>query len=300
MGKKIVFVLWIIALLAIVGICGVYAYTTYMRMNDTPDHPEVTFEIENYGNVKMELYPEYAPNTVANIIKLVEKGFYNNKVLYGKDDYCMYIGRDANGEVVNPKASLIDDTIEADAADNPIDVQIAENEAAKTEESSNTESNADEKKDYEYTIKGEFVGNGFKGNTLRHEKGIVTLLRNDYTQYFANLMEESYNSGNAQLAIITADEANTLNGAYTAFGKITEGLDIIEKINNESEIKEPEVNAETGEKIETGIDVFKIFPVIKSATVDTKGVDYGMPEIQEAFDYDSYINQMMSSYYGTK
>ena len=46
-------------------------------------HPEVTFEIENYGTVKMELYPEYAPNTVANIIKLAESGYYDGKLIFG-------------------------------------------------------------------------------------------------------------------------------------------------------------------------------------------------------------------------
>ena len=34
-------------------------------------------EIENYGTIKMELYPEYAPNTVANFVNLIEDGFYD-------------------------------------------------------------------------------------------------------------------------------------------------------------------------------------------------------------------------------
>ena len=41
-------------------------------------HPIVTMEIENYGTIKMELYPEYAPNTVANFVNLIEEGFYDN------------------------------------------------------------------------------------------------------------------------------------------------------------------------------------------------------------------------------
>lgn len=41
-------------------------------------NPIVTMEIENYGTIKMELYPEMAPNTVANFVNLIEEGFYDN------------------------------------------------------------------------------------------------------------------------------------------------------------------------------------------------------------------------------
>ena len=42
------------------------------------DNPIVTMEIEEYGTIEIELYPEYAPNTVANFVNLVESGFYDN------------------------------------------------------------------------------------------------------------------------------------------------------------------------------------------------------------------------------
>ena len=123
----------------------------------------------------------------------------------------MYAGRDTEGNAINPKISLIDDSIEA-----------------------GTDA------DYEYTIPGEFVVNGYEQNTLRHEKGVISLIRNDYTQYVASLSKESYNSGNAQIGIMMSDSATTLNGVYAAFGKITEGMDVLEKIYNEVEIKHPE------------------------------------------------------------
>ena len=288
MGKKIVFILWVIALIAVVLLIGGYAYNNVKRVNDSEAHPEVTFEIENYGTVKMELYPEYAPNTVTNFIKLVEKGYYNDKVIYGKDELCMYLGRDSEGEAVNPKISLISDDVEADSDD-----------------------------DYEYSISGEFVSNGYNENTLRHEKGIVTLIRNDYTQYINSLYEQSYNSGNAQIGVIMSDDANALNGSYAAFGRITEGIEILEKIYNESEIAKDETenadstdiaataeiapeDTETVEDSEEASEIskFKTFPVIKSATVDTHGVNYGMPKVDKAFDYSSYMYDLMSSYYG--
>lgn len=40
-------------------------------------NPIVTMEIKDYGTIEIELYPEYAPNTVANFVNLVEDGFYD-------------------------------------------------------------------------------------------------------------------------------------------------------------------------------------------------------------------------------
>lgn len=269
MGKKIQFVVWIIVAIAALLLIGGVAYNTVCRVNQEVKNPEATFEIENYGTIKMELYPEYAPNTVTNFIKLIESGYYNNKVIYGKDEICMYMGRDENGELVNPTMGLISQDIEENSDD-----------------------------DYDYTIPGEFISNGFNTNTLRHEKGIVTLIRNDYTQYFSSLAEESYNSGNSQLGIMMSDDSSSLNGAYAAFGRIIEGMDILEKIYNEAELKPVETD-ETGNETESsdGIEQFANYPKITSASVETYGEDYGMPETQDAFDYNSYMYNLMSSQY---
>lgn len=40
-------------------------------------NPIVTMEIKNYGTATIELYPNYAPNTVANFVNLIEDGFYD-------------------------------------------------------------------------------------------------------------------------------------------------------------------------------------------------------------------------------
>ena len=68
-----------------------------------------------------------------------------------------------------------------------------------------------------YTIKGEFTSNGFK-NDLKHEKGIMSMAR--------TMMPDTAGSQ----FFIMAETAPHLDGEYAAFGKITEGLPVIEKI----------------------------------------------------------------------
>jgi len=263
MNKKLSIVLWTVLCILLICCIGYVSYTYIKANTQEVIHPEVTFEIENYGTVKMELYPEYAPNTVANFIKLVQEGYYNGKVIYGKDGICLYVGRTSDGTVENPTISIIDKSIEAGSD-----------------------------ADYEYEIAGEFVANGFEQNTLRHEKGVVSLIRSDYTQQVGSLTQESYNSGNAQIGIMMEDSRG-LNGIYAAFARITEGLDILEKINEELEI---EVN-EGEEDTSSGIEAFAAKPVITSATAQTYGVDYGTPTISKAFDYNSYLYNLLSEQY---
>lgn len=45
-------------------------------------NPVVAMYIENYGSIVMELYPDIAPNTVANFISLVKTGFYDNNTFH--------------------------------------------------------------------------------------------------------------------------------------------------------------------------------------------------------------------------
>ncbi|WP_129596113.1 peptidylprolyl isomerase [Anaerophilus nitritogenes] len=45
-------------------------------------NPIVTIQMENRGQIKVELYPEIAPNTVNNFIALVQKGFYDGLIFH--------------------------------------------------------------------------------------------------------------------------------------------------------------------------------------------------------------------------
>ncbi|MGI6204831.1 MAG: peptidylprolyl isomerase [Anaerovoracaceae bacterium] len=68
-----------------------------------------------------------------------------------------------------------------------------------------------------WTIKGEFAANGFR-NDLRHTKGVLSMAR--------TMMPDSAGS---QFFIMVAD-APHLDGQYAAFGKVTEGIEVAEKI----------------------------------------------------------------------
>lgn len=67
--KKIFLI--IVSILLLTG-CGKKEY----------DNPIVTMQIKDYGTIKIELYPKYAPNTIANFVSLVEDGFYDNNTFH--------------------------------------------------------------------------------------------------------------------------------------------------------------------------------------------------------------------------
>ncbi|WP_312648483.1 peptidylprolyl isomerase [Aminipila sp.] len=68
-----------------------------------------------------------------------------------------------------------------------------------------------------HTIKGEFTGNGFQ-NDLKHTKGVLSMAR-----------AADPNSGGSQFFIMVED-APHLDGQYAAFGKITDGIEVADKI----------------------------------------------------------------------
>lgn len=101
-----------------------------------------------------------------------------------------------------------------------------------------------------YGIKGEFAQNGFS-NDLKHSAGVLSMAR--------SMMPDSAGS---QFFIMHKD-APHLDGAYAAFGKVTEGMDVVDKI------------AETATDY---ADRPLEDQVMKTVTVDTFGVEYPEPE----------------------
>ena len=69
-------------------------------------------------------------------------------------------------------------------------------------------------------IKGEFMANGFMQNDLRHTRGVLSMART-----------MAPNSASSQFFIMHRD-APHLDGQYAGFGKVIEGIDVVDKIAN--------------------------------------------------------------------
>ncbi len=134
-------------------------------------HPVVTLTTADNKAIKIELYPEYAPQTVANFVSLVKSGFYDGLTFHRVVEGFMAQGGDPNGDGTGAA---------------------------------------------EHTIIGEFAANGFEQNTLKHEKGTVSMARSSLA-----------NSGSSQF-FICYDTADYLDGQYAAFGKVISGMDVVE------------------------------------------------------------------------
>lgn len=101
-----------------------------------------------------------------------------------------------------------------------------------------------------YSIKGEFSGNGFK-NDLKHDRGVLSMAR--------TMVPDSAGS---QFFIMVEDSPH-LDNQYASFGKITEGMDAVDKI----------VSTKTDYSDKPYED-----QVMETVTVDTFGVEYAEPE----------------------
>lgn len=108
--------------------------------------------------------------------------------------------------------------------------------------------------------------------------------------YTSEILEEGYNSAGSQFYICLKD-APSLNGAYASFGKVISGMDTVDKIS-EVELGVNK-NEETGEETKTSKPANDV--VISNITIDTKGIDFGKPEVHEAFDFSAWY---MKKYYG--
>lgn len=101
-----------------------------------------------------------------------------------------------------------------------------------------------------YNIKGEFSANGVD-NSLSHERGVISMAR-----------AMAYDSAGSQFFICHAD-SQFLDGQYAAFGKVIEGMDVVDAI----------ASVKTNSQDKPLQD-----QVIDSIRVDTFGVEYGEPE----------------------
>lgn len=216
--------------------------------NTNNENPIATMEVKDYGTIKIELYYKDAPNTVKNFIALANNGFYDNLKFHRIIKDFVVQGGDKNGDGTgNASLSAINNEIKQGSSE-----------------------------DKEYTIKGEFSKNGVTNN-IKFEKGTIAMARADYSGISASIAQEGYNSASSQFFISTSDSVNqsSLDGEYAAFGKVIEGFDVLDKLNN--------VKVSSDES--TPVDP----PVITNIRVNTNNKQYELPNTQDVFDIEEYI-----------
>lgn len=201
------------AIIIVIGLIGYVVGTIVKKNSFDIECPIATIEIENRGTIKVKLYPQYAPNTVANFITLANSGFYNGLTFHRTIPDFMIQGGDPAGDGTSGATRK---SIGEDSSD-------------------------------KYAIKGEFIINGYTKNTLRHKKGVISMARSDYSS-LPSLAKKGYDSASSQFFIMTADNYS-LDGQYAAFGEVTEGLEIAIDISNvEVETRESNEEGKTADK----------------------------------------------------
>ena len=94
------------------------------------------------------------------------------------------------------------------------------------------------------TIVGEFSANGYE-NSISHIRGTVSMARNGY----------DYNSASSQFFIVHKD-STFLDGQYAAFGRVTDGMDVVDKVCEDAKPTDDNGTIPASEQ-----------PVIKSITI---------------------------------
>ena len=101
-----------------------------------------------------------------------------------------------------------------------------------------------------YSIKGEFTYNNFENN-LKHTAGVISMARSQHP-----------NSAGSQFFIMHKDSPH-LDGSYASFGKVTKGMDIVDKIaETETNYSDDPIQAQ----------------IMETVTVETFGIEYPEPE----------------------
>ena len=132
----------------------------------------IVIEMENGGVMKAELYPETAPKTVENFIKLVKEGFYDGLIFHRVIPGFMIQGGCPEGTGMGGPG---------------------------------------------YSIFGEFEQNGFP-NPVKHTRGVLSMAR---------AMDPD--SAGSQFFIMH-EAAPHLDGSYAAFGKVVDGMEVVDQI----------------------------------------------------------------------
>jgi peptidyl-prolyl cis-trans isomerase B (cyclophilin B) len=162
--------------------------------------------------IVIELLPEFAPNTVNKFLKIAKNGDYDGTFFH--------------------RILLEPGVLQGGAF--YMDTESPEGYSVK---------------ETGYSIKGEFANNGFEQNTLKHERGVVSMAR-----------AQDFDSGSNQFFIMAGPQP-MYDGEYCGFGRVIEGMENVDAIIQFA--------------VDNGIDNPA---TIKKVTVDTFGAKWPDPE----------------------
>lgn len=168
-------------------------------------NPIVIIKMQGGKEIKIELYPDKAPNTVNNFISLINNGFYDGLIFHRVISGFMIQGGDPAGVGTGGPG---------------------------------------------YSIKGEFAINGFKNNDIKHLRGVISMAR-----------ALNPNSAGSQFFIMHQNSSH-LDGQYAAFGKVIEGIEVVDEIAS--------VSTDWNDKPKTP-------QIMETVTVETFGAVYSAP-----------------------
>ena len=168
-------------------------------------NPIVIIKKQGGKEIKIELYPDKAPNTVNNFISLINNGFYDGLIFHRVISGFMIQGGDPAGVGTGGPG---------------------------------------------YSIKGEFAINGFKNNDIKHLRGVISMAR-----------AMNPNSAGSQFFIMHQNSSH-LDGQYAAFGKVIEGIEVVDEIAS--------VSTDWNDKPKTP-------QIMETVTVETFGAVYSAP-----------------------
>lgn len=134
---------------------------------------KIKINVTDFGSMTAELYPEKAPATVANFLKLAKEGFFSGLIFH----------RVIKGFMIQGGG---------------FDPMFQQKPAA--------------------SIKGEFIANGFMANDIKHTRGTLSMARTS-----------APNSASSQFFIMH-ENAPHLDRAYAAFGRVIEGIEVVDMI----------------------------------------------------------------------
>ncbi len=191
--QTIIFSLVLVLLIGLVA--SVFVFVDYLKNKDIK---RVVIETEK-GDIKLELYSKVAPKTVENFIELANQGFYDGTTFHRVVKDFIVQGGDPLSKDDDPSNDgmggpdyIFDDEI------NPIALDLTLEETKQLEQS------------------------GYKFRTdlksIPHVTGVISMANS------------GPNTNGSQFFVVIGPDQSTLNGRYTAFGRVYEGLEIAKSI----------------------------------------------------------------------